>query len=101
MQIMKAILSSIALTVLVASQVCLAQTNQPPRVAPGLSSPVIEKDHQVTFRLQGANASTVVLQSDFLPDTPFKKETNGVWSLTVGPVKPDIYYYNLVVDGVR
>jgi len=98
---MKTILSTVFLAALAAGQVCLAQTGQPSRVAPGLSSPLIDENHQVTFRLQGPNASTVLLQSDFLPDTPFKKGTNGVWSLSVGPVKPDIYYYNLVVDGVR
>jgi enterochelin esterase family protein len=29
------------------------------------------------------------------------KDTSGVWSVTVGPVKPDIYPYNFLVDGVQ
>ena len=29
------------------------------------------------------------------------KEANGVWTVTVGPVKPDMYPYNFIVDGVQ
>ena len=32
---------------------------------------------------------------------PFAKGEDGVWSLTVGPLKPDMYAYHLLVDGVR
>ena len=28
------------------------------------------------------------------------KDTSGVWSITVGPVKPDLYPYNFSVDGL-
>jgi enterochelin esterase family protein len=32
---------------------------------------------------------------------PFVRGDEGVWSLTVGPLRPDIYIYHVVVDGVR
>jgi enterochelin esterase family protein len=32
---------------------------------------------------------------------PFTKGEDGVWSLKVGPLKPDMYAYHLLVDGVR
>ena len=42
------------------------------------------------------------LASDFAEGiTDLKKADDGVWSVTVGPLEPDIYYYNFVVDGVR
>ena len=28
------------------------------------------------------------------------KDASGIWSVTVGPVKPDIYPYSFIVDGV-
>ena len=28
------------------------------------------------------------------------KDSVGIWSVTVGPVQPDIYPYSFVVDGV-
>ena len=31
---------------------------------------------------------------------PFEKGADGVWTLTVGPVKPNLYIYRLLVDGV-
>jgi enterochelin esterase family protein len=31
---------------------------------------------------------------------PFEKGADGVWSVTVGPVKPNMYVYRLLVDGV-
>ena len=29
------------------------------------------------------------------------KDASGVWSVTIGPVEPEIYSYNFVVDGLR
>ena len=31
---------------------------------------------------------------------PFEKGADGVWTLTVGPLKPNLYIYRLLVDGV-
>lgn len=69
--------------------------------AQGLSSPIVAPDRRVTFRIAAPDATSIVLTSDFLEETPLVKGDDGTWSVTVGPVDPDIYYYNFVVNGVR
>ena len=32
---------------------------------------------------------------------PFTKGTDGIWTLTIGPLEPDMYAYNLIIDGVQ
>lgn len=71
------------------------------RRAQGLASPIVNTDRMVTFRVAAPDAHTVTLTCDFLEETPLTKSEDGLWSVTVGPVEPDIYYYNLVVDGVK
>lgn len=73
---------------------------QPARLAP-VVSPVINPDRTVTFRLRAPDAAKVELSGQFLPaNQPLRKDESGVWSATVGPVAPDLYPYNFVVDGV-
>ncbi len=67
----------------------------------GLASPVVARDGKVTFRVSAPDANSVSLTCDFLDDTPLIKGDDGTWSITVGPIDPDIYYYNFVVDGVK
>jgi len=75
----------------------------PPRVV----SPEVAADGKVTFRIRAAEAKTVALTSGGdLPQIPFQqtlplaKGSDGVWSLTIGPVGPGAYRYAFVVDGV-
>lgn len=69
-------------------------------------SPEVHDDHTVTFRVKAPDANAVSLVGDFLrtlgskKDLPLSKGTDGIWSLTVGPLKPEIYYYRLNIDGV-
>jgi enterochelin esterase family protein len=78
-----------------------------PRGVDVVASPMVEPDRNVTFRVRAPEASRVTLMSDFQDETPLAKGADGVWSvtvgplMTVGPLTPDIYYYNFVVDGVR
>ena len=73
-----------------------------------LISPEVRDDRTVTFRLRAPEAKRVELtgavlaaiNSDNKP-VPFTKGEDGIWTLTVGPLRPDIYVYYLVVDGVR
>jgi hypothetical protein len=30
-----------------------------------------------------------------------EKDENGLWSVTIGPLEPEIYNYNFTIDGVR
>lgn len=65
---------------------------------PSINSPEIAPDRQVTFRFLAPNAKKVALSSEFAWFTPMKKGSDGVWSVTVGPLDPDLYAYWFVVD---
>jgi enterochelin esterase family protein len=65
-------------------------------------SPEVGPDHRVTFRLLAPNASEVLVSGEFMKGSKaLEKNADGLWSATVGPVEPEIYFYNLTVDGVR
>jgi enterochelin esterase-like enzyme len=64
-------------------------------------SPEVSADRRVTFRVLAPNASKVTVFCECLNDEPaLTKEASGVWSITVGPINPDIYEYHFTVDGV-
>jgi enterochelin esterase-like enzyme len=69
---------------------------------PSLSSPDVHPDKSITFRYFSRKAQKVWLTGEFL-STPvaLKNDTSGIWSVTVPPVKPDIYPYSLWVDSVQ
>jgi enterochelin esterase family protein len=79
------------------------------RGAPQLRSPEIAPDGTVTFRLSAPNATSVLVRntSGGFADWPagnnvtMTKGDNGVWSTTIGPLKPEYYTYVFVVDGVQ
>jgi enterochelin esterase-like enzyme len=66
-----------------------------------LASPIVDQLHRVTFRVKAPQANKVSVTCDFRDETALVKGDDGVWSVTVGPIDPDIYYYNFIVDGVR
>lgn len=74
-----------------------------------LNSPEVHDDRTVTFRVRAPAAETVALNGAILAafgkswgDTlPFEPGENGVWTLTIGPVRPDIYAYLIQIDGVQ
>jgi len=70
-------------------------------------SPDVRDDHTITFRLKAPEANQVMLTGGPIllalgvkDAIPFKKGDDGVWTLTVGPVKPNIYVYRFMLDGV-
>jgi len=70
--------------------------------APLLNSPEVHADHSITFRLYARNAQKVWLDAQFLSKPQsLTKDTSGIWSITVSPVKPDIYPYSFWVDTVQ
>src|SRR5580693_5862865 len=70
--------------------------------APPVRSPEIGADHRVTFRLRAPNATEVSLSGEFLKgNQALQKGADGVWSVTVGPIEPEIYNYNFTIDGVK
>ena len=80
------------------------RADQPPQ-PPVFSSPEIQSDRRITFRLFAPEAATVTLRGGDIPaaaraDLQFKKADNGVWETTTGVVAPGAYRYVFVVNGV-
>jgi enterochelin esterase-like enzyme len=70
-------------------------------------SPEVHPDRTVTFRLRAPQAALVELTGEVVrgkgpqPMTqPMIKGSDGVWSLTIGPLPPEIWIYNFRVQGV-
>ena len=65
------------------------------------ASPVVNDDCTVTFRLEAPDADSVRIYAEFL-DGPrlLERDDGGVWTVTIGPVEPDIYWYKFNVDGL-
>ena len=80
------------------SLVAFGQQNRPPQV----KSPEVNPDNTVTFRLYGPEATDVKLNASWAGGTkPMTKDEQGIWSVTVGPVEPDVYNYGYTINGVR
>lgn len=74
---------------------------QQPAQPPAVRSPEVSADRRVTFRVRAPNASKVTVFCECLTSEPaLTKDADGVWSVTVGPIEPDIYEYHFTVDGV-
>jgi enterochelin esterase-like enzyme len=73
-----------------------------------LNSPDVRDDGTVIFRLKAPEAKEVRLAGVALltamnqsEPVPFSKGDDGIWTLTVGPLRPDLYAYHFQVDGVQ
>jgi len=79
-----------------------ARTNAPSRRdAAALVSPEVHPDRTVAFRLRAPDARGVKVSGDWPGGaTEMKRDTNGVWSTTLGPLEPDIYGYSFTVDNL-
>lgn len=68
---------------------------------PSIISPEVHADNTVTFRYRAPSAKNVKVDPQFMEGTAeMIKDENGVWSVTLGPVAPDMYPYGFIVDGV-
>jgi len=74
------------------------------------NSPEVHDDHTVTFRVKAPDAKQVRLVSGPLftalgkgrgDIVAFTKGEDDVWSVTIGPVRPDIYAYHFNIDGAQ
>jgi enterochelin esterase family protein len=71
--------------------------------APAIRSPEVHPDRTVTFRLRAPQSSAVELVGETLQGKapqPMTKGSDGVWSVTIGPLPPEIWIYNFRVQGV-
>jgi len=82
--------------------VCAAVSLSQP-AARRLVSPEVSPDRRITLRFAAPKASEVVLRfsEGASQSHPMTKDENGVWSVTIGPVEPEIYTYSFLVDGVK
>jgi len=58
-------------------------------------------DGRVAFRLLAPRASQVLVVLGGAPPRPLAKDMDGVWATTWGPLRPGLYEYHFVVDGLR
>ena len=71
---------------------------------PAVRSPEVHPDRRVTFRVYAPKATDVTVSGEFEVGAPAHKMVNnadGVWSVTIGPVEPENYEYDFVVDGMQ
>ncbi len=66
-------------------------------------SPEVLTDHRIIFRISAPKATEVALRfGEGGPQShPMTKGEDGVWSVTIGPVEPEIYTYSFLVDGTK
>src|SRR6185436_15931669 len=89
-------ISSAALIALITSFLLSAQT-------PAVRSPEVHADRTIAFRLRAPQATAVELVGEVLQGKgaqPMTKGNDGVWTLTIGPLLPEIWIYNFRIDGV-
>ena len=74
-----------------------------------LNSPEVHADRTVTFRVKAPAAQKVELNGAVLAalgrnwgeTLPFTKGDDGLWTLKIGPLRPDIYAYLIRIDDVQ
>jgi enterochelin esterase-like enzyme len=75
------------------------------RMPPRIVSPEILPDNSVIFRVYAKDAQKVTVsgewQAGFGASQELVKNDTGMFTLTVGPLKPELYAYTFTVDGVR
>jgi enterochelin esterase family protein len=68
-----------------------------------LVSPEVHPDRSVTFRFRAPQATQVQLVGEILQGKgpqAMTKDDAGLWTITIGPVPPEIWVYNFRVHGV-
>lgn len=67
-----------------------------------IQSPEVKADKTVTFRLRAPKATEVLLNGEWKGGgkIAMTKDEQGVWSVSVGPLEPDLYGYSFSVDGM-
>lgn len=67
-----------------------------------VASPEVHADRTVTFRLRAPRAAEVLLNGEWKGGgkIAMTRDESGLWSVTVGPLEPDLYGYSFSVDGM-
>ncbi len=92
------------MAVVVAAALAMPAQAQFGQRGPQVVSPEVAADRQVTFRILAPNADAVTLTGSDIPNlgrgAEMKKDSNGIWEVTLGPIPSGAYRYNFNVDGV-
>src|SRR3984885_2041682 len=84
------------------------QATPPPTLREKLTQ--VLPDRQVTFRLLAPKANTVdviiglksgVSEPQGSRTAAMTKDANGLWSVTLGPLEPNLYEYQFILDGCK
>ena len=70
---------------------------------PAVVSPEVHPDRTVTLRILAPLARSVTVSGEIMgtkPAAALTPDVNGVWSVTLGPLEPEIYSYGFNVDGM-
>ena len=103
---MKSLSLRLAPAMMAAALASAQPAQRPPSPEQTVKSPEVSADHKVTFRIYAPKAGNVEVTGDWVAQGrgtggKLTKDEQGVWSITVGPLTPDLYAYTLTVDGVR
>ncbi|MCL4813726.1 MAG: esterase [Vicinamibacteraceae bacterium] len=74
-----------------------------PTPVTALASPEVHEDRRVTLRFRAPEATVVQLVGEITQrrgPLPMTKDADGLWTITVGPLEPEIWSYNFRVHGV-
>jgi enterochelin esterase family protein len=89
---------SIVVVLCPATYLNAANRPAPPVVPP---TPQVHADRTVTFYFPDPGAREVRLSlAGYAHPLAMKKSAQGVWSVTVGPLAPEIYSYSFIADGI-
>ena len=70
-------------------------------VSVSMAQPRCNADGTVTFQYKNDQAKEVLVDVQFAGRNAMARDTQtGLWTVTLGPVAPDMYPYCFIVDGV-
>jgi enterochelin esterase family protein len=64
-------------------------------------SPEVDADRMVTFRVRASNATNVTVSGEWPGVKSLTNDTKGNWSVTFGPLAPELYGYSFSIDGFQ
>ena len=65
-----------------------------------MAQPRTNNDGTVTFQYKNDSAKSVLVDVQFAGRKDMTRAADGTWTVTLGPVAPDMYPYCFIVDGV-
>ena len=70
---------------------------------PQFVSPEVDENNKVTFKVHSPDARSVKINGSWMgwgETADLKKDSDDIWSITVGPLESTMYHYNFFIDGV-